>query len=574
MKKHLPSLLLSLTAVFGITLDFPGEGLEFVYSRSFLIFPLLILVYYAIEWVRKTPDFRLKWILAVLTGFLSMFHVLGELLTEKGTVLWLLRDFGTFSSGLLHWAGYGTVLFVLFFFLFRSFSGAHSDSLSRLSRLSFPVLWLLLILAWLPLRLNQYPAVMTADTTDTIEMALGIEPLTDHHPVFYTFLVRTALRIGGLLNPAEPNQTGVVVFITVQFLLMSGVCAAVLRMILKRAENQMLRVFSLVFFLFYPVNPLYSATMWKDVPFALCLLALTALLLREMEEHKMVTVCGIMLSGILLTLFRHNGIYVIVLTLPFIYPAFKSRWKPVFFAFLTVILFSTAWSRILLPALHIPEGSPAEALSIPLQQIALTARRQHENMDRRELDELSAWFDDPEIWKQYNTRISDPVKNKFDGERYRNDPNEFWNFYIRLGKAYPQDYLDGFMLHTYGYWYPETPHWVFITGIDDEGLFGIHADPRLGATRGGDSVIRWFSDAGYDKIPLLSLLFSPGACFWLFLACFCFCLYQKSKAWFLFVPCFILWLTAAASPVNCEFRYVYGMFLCMPVLMTAARLHL
>ena len=569
MIHNLFSLLLSLIVIAGITLDFPNENRIFLYARSFLIFPLFLIVLYAIRQIGKDRDKRLKMILAILTGVLSSFHVCGELLVNKGTVLWLFRDFGTLFRGFLHWAAYGILLFILFFILFHAISKATPKTSAFLSRIPFPILWLMLIAAWLPWYLNQFPAIMTADTTDQIEMALGVEELTDHHPVFYTFLIKTALQIGGILNPEEPNQAGIIFFICLQFILMTAVCAAVLHSILEISQYRSLSVCVLLFFLFYPVNPLYSATMWKDVPFSLCLFAFTALLFCEMREHKKGYCLGMAISGILLTLFRHNGIYIILLSLPFIYTGFKYRWKPVFFSFLAIILVFFAWDKILLPSLKIPAGSPAESLSIPLQQIALTAKRQHEHMDEDLLDELNQWFDEPEIWTQYTFRISDPVKNHFDDERYQNNPKDFWNFYFSLGKAYPQDFLDGFLLHTYGYWYPETPHWVFVTGIDDDGIFGIHSDPKFTASF-MNSTITWLTEAKYDEIPLLSLLFSPGACFWLFLAGFCFCLYQKSSTGFLFIPVFILWLTAVASPVNCEFRYVYGMFLCMPILLTAA----
>lgn len=32
------------------------------------------------------------------------------------------------------------------------------------------------------------------------------------------------------------------------------------------------------------------------------------------------------------------------------------------------------------------------------------------------------------------------------------------------------------------------------------------------------------------------------------------------------LPCFVLWLTAAASPVNSEFRYIFGLYISLPLL--------
>jgi len=364
-------------------------------------------------------------------------------------------------------------------------------------------------------------------------------------------------------------QVGVAMFTGLQFLLMTAVFAHVLTMIFRSGVPRLLNGLFLVFFTFYPIHPLYSVTIWKDVSFSVCLLVFEVLLFYELRQHKIRFCVGIAVSGILLVLFRHNGVWLLVLSIPFLFSAFRSSRKLVLCAFLIAILFIIAWKSVFLPALRIPGGEISEALSLPLQQIALTAKRQHRSMDEELLAEIRVFFDTPNFWKWYTYRIADPVKNRFSETYYRAHRAEFWRLWLKLAKTYPQDTIDGFLLHTFGYWYPEMPCSGFAVGIDNDGFFGIHMAPK-GAGQPAEPITAWIAGSGYKDIPLISLLFSPGACFWVCLACFFYCLYRKSPAFFLFIPVIILWLTALASPVNCEYRYVYGMFLCVPLLFTAA----
>ncbi len=67
-------------------------------------------------------------------------------------------------------------------------------------------------------------------------------------------------------------------------------------------------------------------------------------------------------------------------------------------------------------------------------------------------------------------------------------------------------------------------------------------------------------------IPVISMAFSIGTCFWALIICMGYKILQKEyKFIFLYIPIFILWLTIIASPVFCEFRYAYPMFMTLPV---------
>ena len=68
-------------------------------------------------------------------------------------------------------------------------------------------------------------------------------------------------------------------------------------------------------------------------------------------------------------------------------------------------------------------------------------------------------------------------------------------------------------------------------------------------------------------IPIISMLFSIGFMFWLIIIALVYNIYNKCyKNILIYIPVIMLWLTTLASPVFCEFRYVYSIVTCLPVL--------
>ena len=67
---------------------------------------------------------------------------------------------------------------------------------------------------------------------------------------------------------------------------MSGAAAFVLKLILTTKTYRVIKTGAFLFLLFYPVHPLYSVTIWKDVPFAAALLMFEAMLILEQKQHK------------------------------------------------------------------------------------------------------------------------------------------------------------------------------------------------------------------------------------------------------------------------------------------------
>ena len=74
-------------------------------------------------------------------------------------------------------------------------------------------------------------------------------------------------------------------------------------------------------------------------------------------------------------------------------------------------------------------------------------------------------------------------------------------------------------------------------------------------------------NAIYEKqIPIVSLIANIGFVFWIVLGLVFYNIYQKRYKYLLmFIPVGILYLTCLASPVSGELRYIYSMFVSLPL---------
>ena len=70
----------------------------------------------------------------------------------------------------------------------------------------------------------------------------------------------------------------------------------------------------------------------------------------------------------------------------------------------------------------------------------------------------------------------------------------------------------------------------------------------------------------YKNLPILSMIFSIGAQFWLIVILLGFQIYKRRyKNILIYIPILVLWLTCVASPVYNEFRYAYPIFTTLPI---------
>ncbi len=432
------------------------------------------------------------------------------------------------------------------------------------NRVSFLINMLLILIAWLPYFLRYYPGLLTADSCVQVNQAIGNSRLTSHHPVFHTSIISIFINIG--VSVFNNINTGVALYTIFQMILLATMFSGVLQYLSKKKTPLNIKFIILLFYMFYPINGLFSVTMWKDVLFAGIIpifITLCAELIFNTEEffkEKKNIIIYIVIS-IFVFLMRNNGMYVVILTMPFIAIVLKKYWKKVIPIFLSIIVTYFVINTALFSILNIQKGSIAEMLSIPLQQIARVHKYHNDELDEETKQEIDKFFNVTNIGEKYNPILSDPVKAELNVIYFNEHKSEFIKLWTKLLKTYFKDYVESFISNSYGYYYPEAKHWVANRTMEKNNL-GLEQTPIIN----GELVSKVDSLIEKRDIPIVSMCFSIGMAFWILVISLGYKIYTKEyKYILLYLPIFILWLTIVASPVFCEYRYAYSLFTTLPL---------
>lgn len=204
----------------------------------------------------------------------------------------------------------------------------------------FFCIWSLYLVAY-------YPGTMSEDSIDQWQQAIGASPLNNWHPVFHTLCIRLLITV--YESPA--------IVALAQIVAMAAVAASYLVFLSKQGlPFKWLLTFAIVFAL-VPANGIYAITLWKDVAFTISLLWLTLSLAKLLTYKK----AGIQLVLALLAvaLFRHNGMVVYLLTIPWLY-----KHKATYISLILLIGIKWAISN------HSTPNSPAVKLLAPIHGMA------------------------------------------------------------------------------------------------------------------------------------------------------------------------------------------------------------
>lgn len=429
---------------------------------------------------------------------------------------------------------------------------------------SFFINIVLILLAWLPYFLRYYPGLLTADSCAQVAQALGIAQLTNHHPIFHTGIISIFINTGNLFL-GDINKS-VALYIIFQMIAMATAFSIVLQYISKKNAPLIVRIVILLYYMFYPINALFSITMWKDILFAGIIpiyVILTIELINNpknfLEKRKFIFYYVIV--SILVMFLRNNGLYIVILNLPIIILILKKYWKKMITISLIILLMYFSLKTIIFGIFNVKNGSVGEMLSIPLQQIARTKKYHKEEMDTETIEEINRFFKCENIEEKYNPIISDPVKAELNNDYFDNNKVRFLKLWFKLLKVYFKDYVESFISNSYGYYYPEAKYWVANRTMEKNNM-GISQHSLIK----GELVSRIDSTIEKRDIPIISMFFSIGMMFWMIAISLGFEIYQKRyKNAISYFIIFILWLTIIASPVFCEYRYAYPMFTTFPV---------
>lgn len=554
-----------------------------------LVFFLLVLLFY-----RHTDDTLAHYNLDNKKGLYQTSAILSFVFTVLYMAVDAPRYIETLTSPLFRFGILAAVFFgfiflfyhlLEFLFLFTTdklrlsqllLSDKYSSCFEKRSIKSFYIhhpglcAFILCMLCWLPYFLYQYPGIMTPDSIVQFEQVLGVNPYSNHHPWIHTLLFKLFYSIGYKLTGS--------MLIGVSFYTFSQMCilawsASYFISTLKifRIRPAILMLFT-SFYALIPYHGVYSVTLWKDIPFAAAVLCFgcASIRLERKISSSIKTNAGnlvlYLLSGIMLCLFRSNGWYAFILSLPFLLAYFRKSAKVMFPVLLGIFGISLIVKIPVMNTFSVTQPDLIESLSIPAQQISAVLCNDR-NLKPEELELIENVVVLTYIKELYNPFFADNIKElvRAGNQSYLEDhKSDFFKLWIDLGLRYPGDYLTAYIRQTYGYWYPDS----FYPVADAEGVsatsLGVSHTPLIRGplvVKGKEIALKLGG-----MVPLYGTLWSMGIGCWILLFSIGNVIIRREKnKLILYLPSAALLLTVLiATPVATEFRYVYFLMFALP----------
>ena len=586
LKLNMVALLLATsgTLCFPQILNLKENSLGFTNS-IFSVF-VWLLCFYAVKISLETIDLQDKraWLIAVILSFLFTAAMLFgvrldsvENVNFKDISLWV-------SLPIL------TCLFTVLVRKFWNFLGGMEEKRAVLMAQSLTVqtpqmkertanllTFLFLLLCWLPVLLAVYPGFFVYDAQDEY-LQVASRTFSTHHPLVHVLL------LGGIIcavhKVTDSYNLGIACYTVFQMILVSGGFTFLLSYLRKKKVSKTLRFISMLYFGLFPVIVMFTLCSAKDALFSTALLLLLICLLEmNLDSDRFFASKGWLLligaSATGMMLLRNNGLYAFVFLIPFL--AFyqkKYRKRVLIWAAISIAgcLLINGGLKV---AFQADDSENQEILTVPIQQLARTYKYESEAFSEEDVKTLHEILPE-EALVMYNARLSDPVKYRFRNDAFAADKVKYIKLWAKIGLKKPLSYINAWLMTSYGFWYPDTVinvyagNSVFTFTYEDSSYFGYEVE--LPGVR--DSKIPWLDEVyrrlsleiEQEKVPIVSMLFSPGGLFWLFAFVFSYMLYRKN--YHILMPCIMVlavWLTVILGPTYLP-RYVLIFWFGLPLL--------
>lgn len=518
-------------------------------------------------------------------------------------------------------AGISVIGLYAFFFVFieRIVDGLRNDSLvigTKKNRYKpvyiFIGAFVALVLFWGCSFLISFPGLVSVDSLENLEQAVGTRPMDVLFPFYMTLYLRFCWNVGILIWGS--GNAGIALYCVTQMLVLALVVAYLIYRLYKCNIKFSLCVAVLFYFVLVPYHAHSSITLLKDIPYAIGTL-LFMLLMWEFytfnvstNKVKRIFKYGLfILAGILMAVSRANGYYVFLFCLPFAIYLFAKKDKKIM-----LVLFLTLFSVMLVrgpvfdfiitrnnqyigekdyPVFDVRYKN-AESVSKneeeeenEMQTVSVSASQTNNAsaeygatgifiVTAQQLGRVAV---DRELTQAEYERLNSVINVEGMKEKYREDivtgamnqitnwnTKEYLSVWLEFGLKYPYTYFIAWRDQTDGYWNPE----IMSGGME---LEFFEKNPEVYA----DSVFpqrvveirnRINEIIMYD-IPVVSILWCNGFIVWLtFFAIALTVIKRNIRTALIYAPLIGLWGTLlVANPCDGQFRYIYSFFLCLPL---------
>lgn len=515
----------------------------------------------------KTYDFFLSLLLSISTVCMTRIHFIGSVWGTKDENY--IEDFGISAIVL------GIVLFFIFqifvFFLDASIQHflekkASFDQREKDHKKIICFWYIIIFFAWLPYYLSYYPGGVYADTFSSVSYVYaGVH--TNRHPFLYTELIGVFIKGGAMLGKDLTWSIGA--FTAIQVLVLECEFIYFVYWMLKRKIHIYVRIFSSIFFVFFPLIPLYAISVWKDTPFCGAVLLWMMFIVDlyfniENGEFNIKTILGFGCGAFLVSFTRNNGIYVVILSvIILIIMSIKRLNKEQ-----NLMNVSIVCSIIIITILFIQgplynimgvsQTETVENFGIPLQQIGAVVANDG-NITEEQKDIINHFIPYENIKEHYTPALVDGLKwfAGMDGNYLSEHKIEFFEIWIKLFRQNPLIYIQAYLMATLGFWNVDiSTSDAYVQNFVWDNNYGIEQK---------DYFLKWF-DFSFQHFVNPRKFISCAWLFWIFFLVVWYSMkHYGEKTIFLFVPQLGVWATLMiATPIAVSLRYIASSLFTLP----------
>ena len=559
--KYKMNIIKTILDIFSYSCILTIIGLKGSYNIFLLLGCFAIIFMFLKVDINKKMN-KISILIAIIVSFvISLGNIVETSISTNTLNIFSLK---TLAELFITFGGIFIFLYFLFNFIFSKLKTV--NLLSKNDRNSankiFFVSWGLIFILWIPYFLRFFPGIMTLDSqVQLFYIEEGV--FRNNHPFVQTWFEGGIYHLGKIIFN---NTTIAMGFYTlVQMLILSAIFAYAVRFLYKHKFNSIIVILVLLAYALLPQFTLYSVTVWKDVLFggAFLLLLISVVEMTLSDKLNKANVILFIISLLMILFFRNNGVYVLLLCVPFFIYCFRKKLKIILPILLSLFAIYFIVTGPVYNYLKVEKPSSVESLAIPLQQVGRVIATSDE-MSKKEKNYLETIFNFEEIKEVYSPIIVDPVKNHADKQELEETKNEFFTTWWTLLLKHPDTYIEAYLTQTLGYWYPSVKYWTIGT-LYAENDYDIHYVNIL-----PDFLTKIIDNTKSNNYSLSTLCWGIGLGFLLLFLSFIVAHIRnidKSKYLAWFIPFVGLWVTMMiASPVYAEYRYVYGLFTSLPII--------
>lgn len=586
MKKYrnIICLILGIITTFSLLFQVTAKGLKFYRSNTMMITYVVLAILLFVFYKKYFAKFKRRVTYNIIAIIFSLLMVFGYSYDVVHNASLVLGDISLILFSILKGVGY-YVLFNTSIHLLDDVIKNKEINNIRLPKIfnlfdkhPFLFSFIVILICYLPYIIAFYPVIINYDAANQIKEVMGIHTrymdsvvllnpnvyITNFNPIIHTFLIGGLFKVGYLLGNVN---FGMFLYSIIQVTIVISVFAYSIYYLNKIKVNKLLIFVVLGIYSLVPLFPFYAMTAVKDVIFS-SLVFLYIIKMYDIIKYKQ-TVKDYILFALLILLvilFRNNGIYTIILSLPFLLIFKKEIRIPILIILVFNISMYVGYNKVLLPSFEIANTSIREVLSVPFQQTARYAKYYGDEIsleDKEIIDKVLGYED---LGERYDPDLSDPVKNKFNKYTTDEELKEYFTVWLKYLFKRPVVYIDATINNIYGYFYPNTSAWYIYSDLNHK-LPEAGFDYHYNGLSGLRLILTGYGEA-FPYIPIIGTIANIGMVVWIHILLVGVLIVNKMKKYIvLLLPSLSFILVCMVGPANTYFRYILPCVFALPVIL-------